>query len=92
MHLKANYCYPSKHWKVFTKTLSLMKFMAIFIFIAGLHVSAKANTQITLSEHNVQLQKVFKQIQLQTGYDFRYNVELLQQAGKISIDVKNVSL
>ena len=69
-----------------------MKFMAIFIFIAGLHVSAKANTQITLSEHNVQLQKVFKQIQLQTGYDFRYNVELLQQAGTISIDVKNVSL
>lgn len=66
--------------------------MAIFIFIAGLHVSAKANTQITLSEHNVQLQKVFKQIQLQTGYDFRYNVELLQQAGTISIDVKNVSL
>ena len=65
-----------------------MKFMAIFIFIAGLHVSAKANTQITLSEHNVQLQTVFKQIQLQTGYDFRYNVELLQQAGKISIDVK----
>ena len=92
MHLKANYCYPSKHWKVFTKTLSLMKFMAIFIFIAGLHVSAKANTQITLSEHNVQLQKVFQQIQLQTGYDFRYNVELLQQAGTISIDVKNVSL
>jgi hypothetical protein len=66
--------------------------MAIFIFIAGLHVSAKANTQITLSEHNVQLQKVFQQIQLQTGYDFRYNVELLQQAGTISIDVKNVSL
>jgi len=63
MHLKANYCYPSKHWKVFTKTLSLMKFMAIFIFIAGLHVSAKANTQVTLSEHNVQLQKVFQQIQ-----------------------------
>ena len=36
-----------------------MKFMAIFIFIAGLHVSAKANTQITLSEHNVQLQMFY---------------------------------
>ena len=69
-----------------------MKFTAILIFIACLQVSAKGYSQITLSEKNVPLQKVFKQIQKQTGYDFLYSVELLQESGKVSIDVKNVSL
>ena len=69
-----------------------MKFTAILLFAACLQVSATGYSQVTLSEKNVPLQKVFKQIQKQTGYDFLYSVELLQQAGKISIDVRNVSV
>jgi TonB-linked SusC/RagA family outer membrane protein len=78
--------------RVLIKTLLIMKFTAILLFIACLQVSARGYSQITLSEKNVPLQKVFRQIQKQTGYDFLYSVELLQQAGKVSIDVRNVSI
>jgi len=69
-----------------------MKFTAILLLVACLQVSGTGHSQITLSEKNVPLQKVFKQIQQQTGYDFLYSVELLQQSGKVSIDVYNVSI
>ena len=78
--------------RILTKTLLVMKFTAIFIFLASLTASAKGYSQVTLKEKNVPLQKVFKQIQKQSGYDFLYSFELLEQAGKVSIDVKNVSV
>ena len=92
MKLKVLCSPPTISRGVHTKTLLIMKFTAILLFVACLQVSAKGYTQITLSEKNVPLQKVFKQIQRQTGYDFLYSVELLQQSGKVSIDVHNVSI
>src|SRR5215208_1081594 len=74
------------------QTLLVMKFTAIFLFVICLQASAKGYSQITLSEKNAPLQKVFKQIHKQSGYDFLYSYELLQLAGRISIDVRNVSL
>ncbi|MFL5787863.1 MAG: STN domain-containing protein [Flavisolibacter sp.] len=69
-----------------------MKLTAIIILLTCLQVSARGYTQVTLSEKNVPLQKVFKEIQKQTGYDFLCTYELLQQAGKVSVKVKNASL
>lgn len=76
-----------------TQTLLIMKLTAFFLLAACLQVSAKGNAQsITLSEKNVPLQKVFRQIQKQASYDFVYSSELLQQAGKVSIDVRDATL
>src|SRR5947209_15011072 len=72
--------------------LRRMKLTAIIILLTCLQVSARGYTQVTLSEKNVPLQKVFKEIQKQTGYDFLCTYELLQQAGKVSVKVKNASL
>ncbi|MBS1564262.1 MAG: TonB-dependent receptor plug domain-containing protein, partial [Bacteroidetes bacterium] len=70
-----------------------MKLTAFLLLAACLQVSASGNAQsITLSEKNVSLQKVFKQIQRQAPYDFVYSSELLQQAGKVSIDVSNAGI
>src|SRR5882757_4486219 len=81
------------HGRHVTQTLLIMKLTAFFLLTACLQVSAKGHAQqITLSEKNAPLQKVFKQIQKQAPYDFLYNSELLQQAGKISIDVRNASI
>lgn len=99
MQLKA-LCHPRYlNRSVLTKTcpglngiLLIMKLTAILLFAACLQVSAKGYGQITLSEKKVPLQKVFKQIQRQTGYDFLYTAELLQQCGKINIDARNVSM
>ena len=77
-------------WK---KLLCVMKLTAVILLAACLQVSAKGNSQqISLHEENVSLQKVFKQIQKQSGYNFLYSFEVLSQAGKVNINVKNVSL
>src|SRR6266540_1696352 len=81
-----------RHRRTLTKTLLIMKFTAILIFSACLVANAKGYSQITLNEKNVPLQKVFKRIQKQSGYDFLFSYELLQQAGKVNIDVRNVTL
>ena len=75
-----------------TKTLLVMKFTAIILLSACLAANATGYSQITLNEKNASFQKVFKQIQKQSGYDFLYSYELVQQSGKVSIDVHGVSL
>ena len=74
------------------KTLLIMKAMVILCMLASITASAGTYSQITLNEKNVPLQKVFKQIQKQNGYDFLYSYELLQKAGNVSVTVHNVSL
>ena len=71
----------------------IMKLTAILLLTACLQVSANGFSQnITLSEKNISLQKVFKQIHKQTGYQFFYQDEMLDKAGRINIKVKDVSL
>jgi TonB-linked SusC/RagA family outer membrane protein len=76
----------------FTKLLLIMKFTAIFFLSACLGANATGYSQISLSETNVPLQKVFKEIEKQSGYDFLFSYELLQKAGNISVNVRGVSL
>ena len=57
-----------------------------------MQVSASGFSQVSLAEKNVPLRSVFKKIQKQTGFDFLYGSQLLQEAGNVSIDVSNVTL
>lgn len=66
--------------------------IALLLLCACLQVYAKGYAQITLSETNAPLQKVFKKIQKQSGYDFLFSTQLLQQAGPVTVKVSNVSL
>mgnify|MGYP000993140771 CR=1 FL=1 len=50
--------------------LNAMKLTAIFLLLACLTAGAKGFSQITLSEKNAPLQRIFKAIQKQSGYDF----------------------
>lgn len=71
----------------------VMKLTVILLLSACLQVSATGFSQnITLSEKNVPLQKVFKQIHKQTGYQFFYEDELLNKVGRIGIHVKDAPL
>ncbi|MGN6298655.1 MAG: STN and carboxypeptidase regulatory-like domain-containing protein, partial [Ginsengibacter sp.] len=91
MDLKVHYYY----WllpKVSKQTLRIMKLISIILFAACIQVSAKGYSQISLSETNVPLQKVFQKIQKQSGYDFVSNYETLQDAGNVTVNVRNVSL
>ncbi|MBX3256433.1 MAG: TonB-dependent receptor [Chitinophagaceae bacterium] len=77
-----------------TKTLLIMKLTAIILLGAFLQVSAKGFGQqsVTLSEKNVSIKQIFREINRQTGYKFFYEEELVKQAGKININVKNASI
>ncbi|MGV3528092.1 MAG: TonB-dependent receptor [Flavisolibacter sp.] len=76
--------------KEFSKFLLLMKMTALFLLITAMQVSANGfSQQVTLSMKNVPVQKVLREINRQTGYEFFYKDNLLNKAGKVSIDVKN---
>ncbi len=47
---------------------------------------------VTLSEKNAPLEKIFKSIKQQTGYIFWYENKLVRQADDVNIDLKNASI
>ena len=70
-----------------------MKFTAILLFAACLQVSATGFSQkITLSQDNVSLRQVFKEIGNQSGYQFFYKDRLIRQAENVSIHVTNATI
>jgi TonB-dependent starch-binding outer membrane protein SusC len=74
-------------------TLRIMKITAILLTAVCLHAGAMGYSQtVTLSAKNAPLEKVFAEIKKQTGYEFVYRWELLQNSRPVDIQVKNVSL
>ncbi len=79
--------------RLLTKTLLIMRLTAIFLLAACLQANARGYGQtITLSETNITLTKVFKQIKKQSGYEFWYEDKLMQKAKVVSIHVQNAPL
>ncbi len=72
--------------------LRIMKLSAFLLLIACLQVSAKGYAQISISENNTPLEKIFKVIERQSGYVFFYDYAWLKQAKSVSIKAKNASL
>lgn len=90
MNFKVHYCqFPLSISKQMLKS---MKLLPIILFAVCLQVSARGYPQITLSETNTPLQKVFQKIHQQVGYDFVSTYETIQQAGSVTVNVQNVSL
>jgi len=76
-----------------TKQLLLaMKLTAVFLLLACLTAGAKGFSQITLSEKNAPLQKIFKAIQKQSGYDFFYTYEVIEKAGNTTVNLYRMPL
>ena len=73
------------------KTWWIMRFTAIFLLAACLQVSAKNFSQeVTLTVKDAALEKVFKEIQKQTGYNFVYNNRLTEKAKHVNLKVFRV--
>jgi len=93
MFLKFTWKLPPQKRRYLIKTLLIMKFIAIFLFAAGLQVSATGYSQtITLAQNNVPLKKVFREIEKQSGYQFFYKDRLIRQTGTVSINVRNATV
>jgi TonB-linked SusC/RagA family outer membrane protein len=75
------------------KTFLRLKLASFFLLFFSLCSHAGIFCQgITLSEKNAKLDKVFKEIKRQTGYEFFYTDELLANTTLVSINLKNAGL
>src|SRR5688572_33399825 len=75
------------------QTLRIMKLTAILLTIAFLHVKADGLSQtVTISGKNILLEKVFTTIKQQTGYIFFYTTDIIGDAKKVNLHVKNASV
>ncbi|KQM69274.1 hypothetical protein ASE74_04470 [Pedobacter sp. Leaf216] len=75
------------------KFFRVIKLIATTLFIGIIPVSATSFAQkITLNVKNAPLEKIFSQIQSQTGYDFFYNSNLIRKAKPVSLDISNSDL
>lgn len=71
--------------------LKVMKLTFILMTAFFLQVSATGLSQnVTISFKNVSLEKVFKEIEHQTGIGFLYPKRMLRDAEKVTINVKDV--
>src|SRR5690606_22915650 len=76
-----------------TITIKIMKLTVILIFLGTMFVNASTFAQrVTLYSKNSSLEVALKSISQQTGYDVLYNAYMLQDAKKLNIKLKNVSL
>ena len=73
--------------------LRVMKLIVVLMTVAFLQIGFAAEAQkITLSEKNAPLSKIFKDIRLQSNYDFFGDLELLQKAKPVTINVKDATI
>ena len=76
-----------------SKIAKNLKVLGIFLFLSCLNLNALSTAQVvTMNNKEVTLQKIFREIYRQTGYQFFYEDALLDQAGKVNISIKNGSI
>ncbi|MDB5157994.1 MAG: TonB-dependent receptor, partial [Mucilaginibacter sp.] len=75
------------------KSLLIMRLIVIILITSMMQVSAGSFAQkISLSEKNITLDKVFKKISQQSGYDFLVFSSIIKDAQPITINVKDAEL
>lgn len=93
MFLKSMCHSPFYLKRYFKKTFLIMKLTAFFLFAVCLQVSASGYAQkITLSQTNAPLEKIFKEIERQSKYQFFYKDRLLKQAESVSVNLRDASV
>lgn len=76
-----------------TKMQLAVKLTFLFFLAASLQLNAKSSSlKVSLSVTNQSLEKVFKEIETQTGYVFWYKVDMVKQAKKVTVKVFDVDL
>jgi TonB-dependent starch-binding outer membrane protein SusC len=70
-----------------------IKLTAIFIFVLSLHISAKSFSQkVTISGKALTLDRVFDEIENQTGYQFIYDKAILKKVKPVALHIKEASI
>lgn len=78
---------------VYRKIMLIMRLTTVLLIASLIQVSAATFGQrITLNGSAVPLEKLLKEIQSQSGYDFIYDLNVVKQSGRVNIAVKNATV
>lgn len=80
-------------FRLSAQTLRIMRMLSFFMFVVGLHVSARTTSQqITYSGKNVPIDKVIVEVKKQVDYGFFFNENLLQKTTPVTVTANNMPL
>lgn len=93
MRFKALCCLLPIRQKAITKTMRFSNLITLALFVTCVNASAMGWTQtVTISEKNVPIQKIFKEIFRQTGVSILYNEKLFEHSVPVTVNMKNASI
>lgn len=92
MQLTAHACINSCFNRRKRKILRVMKLTTFILLVFCLSSAAKGFSQISLSEKDIPLSKLFKKIEQQSGYEFLYPSDAVQRAGNVTVQVQNATV
>jgi TonB-linked SusC/RagA family outer membrane protein len=73
------------------KTFLTMRLILLLTIVSSFQATAAGWAQyVSINVKNSPVEKVFLEMRRQTGYQFVYNMQMLQHARKVTINVKNV--
>ena len=73
------------------KLLRVMKLTAVLLFAACMQVAARTEGQtVTLKVKNAPMKEVFREIQKQTGLNVMVDEAILEKAGRVTLDVRDM--
>src|SRR2546421_6366654 len=76
-----------------SQSMKVMKLTFFLLTAAFLQVSGRGlSQQVTLSFKDAPVEKVFREIERQTGYGFLYTKKMLQELPKVTLNVKNATI
>src|SRR5579871_973190 len=84
---------PRTNRGLLAKLLLVMRLTTILLLATAMNISAKGLAQkVSVSGHNMALEKVFSAIERQSHYSFLYKYNDLREAHVVDIDMKNADV
>src|SRR5580704_9195019 len=76
-----------------TRLIMQINLTALFILVLSLHISARSfSQQVTISGKALTLDRVFDEIENQTGYQFVYDNALLKKVKPVTLDLRGATI
>ena len=86
-------CQRWRHLIIKREIIMRLQLTFLFVTIVGVHLSFSAFSQkINIKAENKSLDKLLKEVRIQSGYRILYNTETIKKVGKISVDIADLDL
>lgn len=76
-----------------TKTILIMKMISVLLLVSLMHAYGSGRAQtVTLSAKDMPMKQVFEKIRMQTGFEFIWEKNTLEEASPVTVDIRNMPL